>query len=149
MKFCQNCGGQIPEGNNFCPICGGAVNQATTEQPVPTTNANDVESEKVLAILSYIGVIGLVLHFAKVCKTDFGKFHALQGTNVFILEVAISVVAAIIKFSLSLIGLKFVGALFDVASIAGWILSIIGIIYVCEGKKEELPIIKDFKFIKN
>ena len=148
MKFCQNCGGQIPEGNTFCPTCGGAVNQAPTEKPVPTTDANDTQTEKVLAILSYLGFIGLIFHFAKVCKTDFGKFHALQGTNVFIIEVAIDVVAAICKALLTLIGLKFVGLLFDLAAALSFALSVIGIVYAAQGKKEEIPVIKEFKIIK-
>ena len=37
MKFCSNCGNQIPEGANVCPLCGtpvGGVNQ----QPEPPKN---------------------------------------------------------------------------------------------------------------
>ena len=37
MKFCSNCGNQVPEGANVCPLCGtpvGGVNQ----QPEPPKN---------------------------------------------------------------------------------------------------------------
>lgn len=33
MKYCQKCGGQIPEGTNECPICGLVVNSTATPQP--------------------------------------------------------------------------------------------------------------------
>ena len=38
MKFCQKCGGQIPEGTNECPICGLVVNATPTPQPTPVEN---------------------------------------------------------------------------------------------------------------
>ena len=72
MKFCTNCGGQIPEGTSFCPTCGAAVAQdanqqaqAQTQQPGqqyagPQPNvggANDVTTDKGAAILSYLGFI--------------------------------------------------------------------------------------------
>ncbi len=148
MKFCQNCGAQVPEGTNFCPTCGGPVDSTPLQQPVPTTNANDTQTEKALAAISYLGILGLIFHLAKVCKTDFGKFHALQAANVFILELIVNVAVSIIRTILRQVGMGWVGSILGLAGTAVWILGLVGLVYAIQGKKEELPIIKDFKILK-
>jgi len=125
-------------------ILWGAL--ATTGQPVPTTSTT--ETETALAALSYLGFLGLVFHYAKVCKTDFGKFHALQATNLFIIEVGLDVACGILQGMFRLIHLRFVGSIFGMIVGLSFIFNILGIVYACQGKKEELPIIKDLKIIK-
>ena len=141
MKFCQNCGAQVDPNNSFCPTCGGPLGDAPLQQPTPTTDANDTQTDKVLAIVSYIGFIGLVLHYAKVCKTDFGKFHALQATNLFIIEIGLDVVCAILQGMFRLIHLSFVGSIFGMVAGLAFIFNILGIVYACQGKKEEFKLV--------
>ena len=148
MKFCQHCGAQVPEGTSFCPTCGGPIDSTPLQQPTPTTNANDTQTEKVLAIVSYIGFLGLIFHLAKVCKTEFGQFHAKQASNIFIIELIIDVAVGILRGILSAVKMGWLGSIFGLLGTAVWVLGLVGLIYACQGKKEELPIIKDIKIIK-
>ena len=69
---CQNCGGQIPEGTAFCPTCGAQVQQAPTQPVQPqggqqyngqqVPGGTDTNTEKVIAIVSYLGIIGLIIY---------------------------------------------------------------------------------------
>ena len=74
MKFCSNCGNQVPEGANVCPLCGtplgGQPNfQQQTQQAQPQPNyqaaARPVVQNKSIAtciILSIItcGIYGII-----------------------------------------------------------------------------------------
>ena len=51
MKFCSNCGNQVPEGANVCPLCGtplgGQPNfQQQTQQPNYQSAARPVVQNK-------------------------------------------------------------------------------------------------------
>ena len=38
MKFCSNCGNQIPEGANVCPLCGTPIGGQPNFQQQPNQN---------------------------------------------------------------------------------------------------------------
>lgn len=163
MKFCTNCGGQIPEGTAFCPTCGAAVAQdanqqaqAQTQQPGqqyagPQPNvggANDVTTDKGAAILSYLGFLSLIALYVMKPQTQFGQFHAKQGVNLFIIDMIVSVGGSIIRGILNSIGVPFVGSLIGLISTAIWVLSIVGLIWAAQGKMEKLPVVGDIKIVK-
>ena len=106
----------------------------------------DIESGKLMGILSYIGILCLIPYFAEK-NNKFVVYHAKQGLNLFILEVIASF--AVRALSVVLLFLFFIGGLIAFAvSLLSFALSIIGIINVCNGKARELPIINKFKIIK-
>ncbi len=156
---CQNCGGQIPEGTAFCPTCGAQVQQAPT-QPVqpqggqqyngqPQGGAADTSTEKVIAIVSYFGFLGLIFHFAKVAKTPFGQFHAKQASNLFIISFIVSMAVSIVKTALYAAGLPTIlVSMLGLVSTLVWILEIIGIVYAIQGKMEKVPLIDKIEIIK-
>ena len=49
MKFCPNCGKQLPEGASVCPFCGTAVvtSGAQTQQAAPTYTASSTSRPKI------------------------------------------------------------------------------------------------------
>jgi len=145
MKYCQHCGAEVSNDNNFCPTCGGPLdNKPMNKQK---QNQSDVDIEKIYAIISYIGFLGLIFHFAKIPKTSLAKFHALQASNLFIIEFIFTSVIEIVAGLFRVVN-PFIGA--SISSIS-WILiifNILGIVYAFQDKKEELPIIKDIKIIK-
>lgn len=75
MKFCPNCGHELPTGTKFCPACGTPIPQpapasetatAQPQDPVPptarvTTQANDVEAQPQLG---FVGSVQYVLKHA-------------------------------------------------------------------------------------
>jgi len=86
------------------------------------------------AILSYLGILFLIpLLVAK--DNDFDQFHARQGLVLFIAEVITAMFAAV-----PILG--WIGA--PLLYIFWFVLIIIGIINVLEGKKKELPFIGQF-----
>ena len=168
MKFCSNCGGQIPEGTAFCPTCGAAVPQdqqaqqqvqQQVQQPTqPGQQYNpgqqpaggvDSSTEKVIAICSYLGFIGLIFHFGKIAKTPFGQFHAKQASNLFIISFIVSIAISIIKSILYAVGLpSFIGSMLGLVSTFIWILELIGLVYACQGKMEKVPVLDKFEILK-
>ena len=105
------------------------------QQPTPSASGQqsgadpkDVQDNKAITFLSYIGILFLIPLLAKK-ESKFAQFHAKQGLVLVIVEVA--------GMFLSFIG---IGVLI---SLAAFIFSIMGIINVANGKMKKLPIVGD------
>jgi uncharacterized membrane protein len=118
-----------------------ATDKKVEDKPVaatPVAGANDVEQNKIYAVLAYIGILFIIpLLAAK--DSPFAKFHANQGCVLFIASVILGVVAVI-----PVLGwlAAFVGG------IGTLVLAIMGIINAINGKMEKLPLIGDIELIK-
>ena len=153
MLTCKQCGTQVEDGVMNCTNCGASI-EAPVQQNQPidlsekfnefnntadTTaeyDAQDIEKNKVMALLAYI-IFLIPLLAAKDSK--FARFHTNQGLVLFIGGILSSVIAAI-----PIIG-------WIIAPIAGiiiTILAVIGIVNALGGKAKELPIIGKFKILK-
>ncbi len=153
MLTCKQCGTQVEDGVMNCTNCGASI-EAPVQQNQPidlsekfnefnntadTTaeyDAQDIEKNKVMAVLAYI-IFLIPLLAAKDSK--FARFHTNQGLVLFIGGILSSVIAAI-----PIIG-------WIIAPIAGiiiTILAVIGIVNALGGKAKELPIIGKFKILK-
>lgn len=113
-----------------------------TGEVVKQKNGNESDSGKVLGILSYLGILALI-PFLSEKNNSFVVYHAKQGMNLFILEIIGSVAASILGGMLHMRG-----TLTSLVELAAFILSVIGIVYVCQGEKKELPVINSIKIIK-
>ncbi len=161
MAFCKNCGTSLPEGATFCSSCGTPVDNAQATQQAPVTNQPvtaeqaDIQNNKVMAVLAYIGILVLIPIFAAK-DSKYAQYHAKQGTTLWVLYLAYLIATGIIKFLLGLIfkpttilGIvvavnPIVGAvsmIFNLASIFFLVLAIIGIVNACKGEEKELPLI--------
>ncbi|MBR3100654.1 MAG: zinc ribbon domain-containing protein [Muribaculaceae bacterium] len=107
---------------------------------------DDIEKNKVMAILAYLGILVLVPIFgAKDSK--FARFHANQG-----------LILCIIWFAIWLIGQVFaaiswklyavLSIVFIIVYLLLTVLAILGIINAANGKAKELPVIGKFKILK-
>ncbi len=117
----------------------------------------DAESGKAMSILAYLGLLVLIPFFAEK-KNKFVVFHAKQGLNLLIVEAAYGVLggilSSVIKTRHVLWGIEYyttpgwLSAIITLGSLGLCALSIIGIVYACQGKAKELPIVNKIKIIK-
>ena len=163
MAFCKNCGAELPEGAAFCSNCGAKAetvvsavaeqlenqndfsekfnekfNEFTnTENTTSKYDPADIEANKFIALISYIGLLFIVpLVAAKDSK--FARFHANQGLVLFI--------AGIILGALNIIPI--LGTIVCViGEFVVFVLAIIGIINAAKGEAKELPLIGKFKIL--
>ncbi len=153
MLTCKQCGTQVEDGVMNCTNCGAPI-EAPVQQNQPidlsekfnelnntadTTSeydAQDIEKNKVMAVLAYI-LFFIPLLAAKDSK--FARFHTNQGLVLFLGGIISSVVAVI-----PIIG-------WIIAPIAGLVitvLAVIGILNALNGRAKELPLIGKFKILK-
>lgn len=153
MLTCKQCGAQIEDGVMNCTNCGAPIESPVQQnQPIDLSekfnefnntadttseyDAQDIEKNKVMAVLAYI-LFFIPLLAAKDSK--FARFHTNQGLVLFLGGIIASVVAVI-----PVIG-------WIVAPIAGLVitvLAVIGIINALNGRAKELPVIGKFKILK-
>lgn len=141
MAFCKKCGAQIGEDEKFCPNCGQAVAPEAAQVVEPSS---DVQENKGVSVLSYLGPLVFIPLFAKK-DSPYAQFHAKQGLNLFACGVIVAIVFAILSAIF-----KKVLALSIIISILQWgcnvfitVLAIIGIVHAAKGETVKLPLIGD------
>jgi uncharacterized membrane protein len=108
----------------------------------PVPDAKDVENNKIFAILAYFGILFVVpLLAAK--ESPFARFHANQGLNLFLGEIAVYIIVFILTLTTPLLGL-----IASILYLGVFVLFIMGVINAAKGETKELPLIGGFKFIK-
>jgi uncharacterized membrane protein len=178
MAFCVKCGTQLDDSVRFCTACGAdqtPQGSQTYQTPPPQPeqpgvqqkaeetwkkftdtadssaeyDSKDIEDNKVMAFLSYLGILFLVPLLAAP-NSKFARFHVNQGIVLAITEIAYSIVYSILTMILSMIPVLG-GILIFILSLL-WIvfgvLAILGIINAVNGKAKELPVIGKFKILK-
>lgn len=144
MRICRKCGAQVADGVMVCPQCGAPMIEP------PKTPQQDVEQNKVMAVLAYFGILVLIPILAAK-ESKFARFHANQGLILLITGVAYSIfVQVIIKIvafiSYALAGI--VGIALGLAWLLLLVLAIIGIINAVKGEFKQLPLIGQFQILK-
>ena len=97
-----------------------------------------MESNKIMAAISYIWILFLVPLFA--AKDDaFARFHANQGLLLFIASIILGIISII----------PFVGPIISaIGGIVSFIFMILGIINALKGEMKPLPFIGGIEIIK-
>lgn len=127
-----------------------AVEAAPAAEPAPvqektapettaevTADPNDASSNKVMAILAYLGILVLIpLCLAK--ESKFARFHVNQGLILFICSVVIYFVGRIP-------GLSTIAWLLNIAV---FVLAVIGIINAVKGRAKKLPLVGKYRIIQ-
>lgn len=161
MAFCKQCGASVEDGMKFCTSCGAPVEQAQQQQAssqndyaqkikdlnntADTTDEfdrEDIEKNKVMAILAYISWLVLIPIFAAK-DSKFARFHVNQGLVLAIVEILFWIAAGIVTSIIPILGI-----ILNLANIVFFIVSIIGILNAANGKAKELPVIGKFKIFK-
>ena len=119
----------------------------------------DIRSNKVQAVLAYLGVLVLIPIFAAK-DSKFARFHANQGLVLVIFEIAIGIVTRILGvvfrahdtllgYTLPTYHIPFwVTSISGLFSLAVLVFAILGIVNACNGEEKELPIIGTIKILK-
>lgn len=157
--FCPQCGTQVGAADNNTTRAnnnstGNAyekVNAAVDTVKDKLTNTKDhtaefdqadIDANKGMSILAYIGILFLVPLLA--CKeSKFAKFHANQGLILFIIDIIAGAIIATIG------QIIIIGWIIDLAlglSILACI--ILGIINTSNGKAKELPFVGGIEILK-
>ncbi len=114
-----------------------------TEDTTALYDPQDIQNNKVMAILAYLGILVLVpLLGAK--QSPFARFHTNQGLLLIICEIVLSIAVAILG------GIPVIGFLLKLVRGLGTLaLLIIGIVNAANGRAKELPLIGNlFTIIK-
>ncbi len=155
MLTCKQCGTQVEDNIKYCTNCGAPIEAPVEQASAPAVDlsakltelnntadttaeydAQDIEQNKVMALLAYI-IFLIPLLAAK--ESKFARFHTNQGLVLFIGAILSSVITVI-----PIIG-------WIIAPIAGLLITvfaILGIVNALGGKAKELPIIGKFKILK-
>ena len=161
MAFCGNCGMKVAEGTRFCPGCGTGIvsvqtttgqqagNMEKTQGMATEYTQEDIEQNKVMALLAYLGILFLVPLFGAP-NSKYARYHANQGLVLCLAAVAFGIVYAILVALLLAISWRLV---FFTAALAWlWlaypVMIVIGIVNAVNGKTKELPLIGKIKILK-
>ncbi|WP_455667449.1 zinc-ribbon domain-containing protein [Phocaeicola sp.] len=167
MAYCGKCGQQVNEEVKFCPSCGTPVGAAAPqenrqEQPenklsevmntADTTaqfDAADVEKNKAMGVLAYLGILVLIPIFAAK-DSPFARYHANQGLLLCISAIVYGVAYSILSSIILAISwrLYFLVSILGLVGIVFAVLCVIGIINAMNGKAKELPFIGKYKILK-
>lgn len=131
---------QTPQSTNPAPQ---QQPRSSSSQPTPAAgqlDTKDIEENKLLAAISYIGIISVIVYFAKK-DSAFAQFHAKQGMALF----GIWVILFMAGFVIGLI--PWIGWLIGLAiffiNMGVFITALIGLIQAVSGKYWKLPVIGD------
>lgn len=190
MAFCKKCGAEIGEDTKFCPSCGTATEETITQSTVEQTeqaqpqqekkndfvskltslndtkdttsefDSADIQQNSGISVLSYFGILFLIPYLAKK-DSKFAQFHAKQGFNLFLVDIALIIVNALlhlIKFTETqyLWGYPmtvkytpwFITVICVLLGLGVLAFAVLGIINAVTGKAKELPFIGKFKILK-
>lgn len=103
---------------------------------MPAFDKKDIEDNKIIAALSYIGLLCLIPLLAKK-DSKFCQEHGKQGFVLFLAEVVVYVLGMVPVLGWFLIG--------PVGSILTLIVSIVGIVKVFQGEFWEIPLIGKYR----
>ena len=106
-----------------------------------TADPQDVQANKVMAILAYFGLLVLIPLFAAK-ESPFARFHANQGLILLIAGFVIWLVSMVLTFVSPFFGI------ISFLNIVILVFAIIGIINAAKGEMKELPLVGKFRIIK-
>lgn len=116
-----------------------------TEDTTAQFDPNDIQQNKIMAVLAYLSWLVLVPIFGAK-NSPFARFHANQGLALAIAEIICWIVLGILV-RLPLIGWIF-GLVEGVFSLVCLVFAIIGIVNAANGRAKELPIVGKFRVLK-
>ena len=121
-----------------------------TEDTTSQFSREDIQQNKVMAVLAYLGILVLIPILAAP-NSKFARYHANQGLVLVIVGVAYTILNTIITSVFYVVswGLgSIISSLLGLASLVFVILAILGIVNAASGKAKELPVIGKITILK-
>lgn len=134
-----------------------------TKEETDSFDKEDISLNKGMALLSYLGPLALI-PFLIEKKSKFCSYHSKQGVNLFIIEILFGLVSYFLTSNIKIPrGCTFIdNVTYECGSFTPWfvtlpislceliigLISLVGIIYVCQGRAKELPLVGKIKLIK-
>jgi uncharacterized membrane protein len=169
-KFCPSCGTEFgttkkketPKTEEIGEVIKDKVEKVLdTEDSTKEYEKKDAKDNLAMALLSYLGFLVLIPYFLEK-NSKFVRYHAVQGMNLLVIWVGYSVLSGLLGLIKVTKSITYWGYVYGTMKITPWwinvpvyllgsaigILAIIGIVYVCQGKAKELPIINKLKIFK-
>ena len=117
----------------------------TTPDYTASFDQNDIQQNRVMGVLSYLGILVLIPLFAA-RESPFARFHCNQGIVLALAEVILSFAVRIFG-RLPLVGwiIRLVGGL---GGLALFVFAIMVIVNAINGKAKELPLVGGFQILK-
>lgn len=116
-----------------------------TKDSTSEFDPNDIQQNKVMAILAYLSWLVLIPLFAAK-ESKFARYHCNQGIMLAIAEIIVWVIFGILSI------IPYVGWIFIVLnsliSLVCLVFTVTGIINAANGKAKELPFIGKFNILK-
>lgn len=170
IRYCPYCGGEIPLGQGQYDQQGqgqdqqyydhggqqsqyGQQGQYSQQGPYGQQregyfHPEDVRANKVIAVLSYIGILVLVPLLAGNKSSEYLRHHIDQGLVIWIGSLLADILSGGgflgFAFFSSVWPLELVGG---ILSLVFFILMIVGIVDACRGVRRELPVVGAFKIL--
>ncbi len=148
MKFCANCKLTFDDSVNCCTQCGNPLVEIPNTAPITADpydhtaefDPRDISDNKVFAVCPYLfSVLGIIVALLAAGSSPFTMFHVRQSIKLTVFTV-IFCLAAIIP----IIGWIAVA----VWSFIAFIITIICIVRIFQGKAIETPVVKNIGFLK-
>ncbi len=112
---------------------------------------NEVRRNKVMGVLSYLGILVLIPLLAGDHQSQYMKHHINQGLTLFILSSLVDLLEGDWVWGIHSL-IHFGGGMFswvfDILGFAFFILMVMGIVTACKGERKELPVIGKIRFFK-
>lgn len=160
MAFCSKCGKQIPDGQTLCDKCAAEQNSGNSSpqagrEETDRFDAGDIQSNKAMAVLSYIGIFVLIPVFAAK-NSPYARYHANQGLLLFLAEIVWTVFCSVVNACLGLLSLfgplfwvigAVISSILGILSLVFLALAIYGIVNAATGKAKPLPVLGRFTLL--
>ena len=111
-----------------------------TSQTTMSTESSSSNNGKLIAILSYFGIlwiVAVILHFAGGNKTKLGAFHLSQTLGLFIVGIIAGIICGILIGVLGKIG----WIVYTIVAICLFVLWVLGLIAAIKGEEKPMPVI--------
>lgn len=120
-----------------------------TEDLTSEYDEQDIQDNKVYAVLAYFGPLVLIpILLAK--ESKFAKFHSNQGLVLMIAEIAFTIIYTVLSTVIIVIAWQ-LGIVVSIVGLLAFVfpvLAIIGIINAAQGRAKELPIVGKIRLLK-
>lgn len=164
MAFCKNCGHVLEGDAQFCPACGRPVTGTASGSASDNVKAQfdnvveefrnmeddtalfdpaDIQNNRVMAVLAYLGVLVLVPAFAA-RDSRYARFHTNQGLVLFIAGVAWFILRSILSWILGAVWWpvsSFINGALNILSLVFLVYIVLGIVHAVRGEAKHLPFI--------